>query len=99
MKVWIWGAGTAGGELFNIYGQDRRQFQGYIDSDPRKTGLRFPSAPELPIYTPDQAFEKGVDSVLIASFSVGEILAGIKQRGWKVEIADIYSGQKRSLEG
>jgi SAM-dependent methyltransferase len=97
-RIWVWGAGTAGGELFNVYGQRQEHFQGYIDSNESKAEMRFASAPELPICTPERAYEIGVDSVLIASFSVGEILHSIRQRGWDVEVADIYTGEKRSLK-
>lgn len=97
-RIWIWGAGSAGGELFSVYGQRQEHFQGYIDSNESKADMRFASAPELPICAPDRAYEIGVDAILIASFSVGEILGSIRQRGWDVEVADIYTVEKRSLK-
>ena len=92
-NIWIWGAGSAAGELFNVYGQDSRLFRGFIDSDPAKSKMRFPKLPNLAIYTPAQAFELGVDAVLIASFSVREIINAIalNKPNKDIEVADIYS--------
>jgi hypothetical protein len=90
-KVWIWGAGSAGGEIFNVYGQEPQHFNGYIDSDPGKANMRFPMAADLPICTPQDAYQKGVDVVLITSYSVKEIRQQIKSLDWGVEVVDIYS--------
>ena len=90
-NIWIWGAGSAAGELFSLYGQDIDDFVGVIDSDERKTRMRLPRAPELPIVTPTEAEKLGIDAILIASFSVKEILNSIRERGWRIEVADIYS--------
>lgn len=95
-RVWIWGAGTAAGELFSVYGQRVDDFVGYIDSDARKTAMRFSSAPDLPICTPGDAYRRGVDAVLIASFSVREIGDTVRRLGWAVEVVDLYSGERHS---
>ena len=91
-KIWIWGAGSAGGEMFNIYGQNVGYFSGYIDSDERKSEMRFLSAPDLPILSPEKAYEQGIDAIIIASMSVKEIRKSIKNLGWKnIEVNDLYS--------
>jgi hypothetical protein len=90
-RIWIWGAGTAAGELFDIYKQNPKNFEGYIDSDPKKSEMRFSKAPELPIYTPEKAFDFGVDAVVIASYSVKEIMSSIAQRTCDIAVTDIYS--------
>ena len=78
--------------------QRQEDFQGYIDSDPRKVGDRFASAPGLPIVSPEQAATRGVDAVVIASFSVDEICRAMRALGWHVDVSDIYSGHVRRSE-
>ncbi len=90
-NIWIWGAGTAAGELFNIYAQQSEDFRGYIDSDPRKAGMVLSRAPSLAIHTPEDAYKQGIDAVLITSYSISEITASIRERGWDVDVADIYN--------
>lgn len=98
-KIWIWGAGSAGGELFNIYDQNIKNFCGYIDSDKHKKGLRFAGAPNLPIVLPQQAWKQGVDAILITSFSINEIVKTVRQLKWKVEVADIYDCKLKKIYG
>ena len=90
-KIWLWGAGSAGGEIYHVYNFKPGLFAGYIDSDPRKINKRFVSAPELPIVTADEAHNRGVDAVVITSYSVKEITARIKQLDWNVPVTSIYS--------
>lgn len=92
-QIWVWGAGTAGGELFNLYGLPFDRFSGYIDSDARKVGMRFAGAPQLPICSPTDAHEKGLDAVLIATFSVGEVLRTIGDLGWEADVAALHNAE------
>tara|TARA_Y100001968_G_C19319646_1_gene698535 strand:+ start:311 stop:1048 length:738 start_codon:yes stop_codon:yes gene_type:complete len=89
-KIWGWGAGRAASDIFSIYSQREKDFEGFIDSDIRKSSMRLPGAPNLPIVTPEIAKARGVDAVLITSFSVDEISKDIANRGWDVDISDIY---------
>ena len=95
--IWVWGAGTTGGDLFNVYGQQFDLFQGYIDSDQRKVGMSYATAPDLPICSPASAYEQGVDAILIATFSVGEVLQTISQLGWQVEAAALHTAELSPL--
>jgi 2-polyprenyl-3-methyl-5-hydroxy-6-metoxy-1,4-benzoquinol methylase len=92
-KIWIWGAGRAANEIFSIYGQSKDDFEGYIDSDDRKSEMSMTGAPDLPILLPESAKKLGVDAVLIASFSVDEITSDIQSRGWDIEVSDIYQSR------
>jgi SAM-dependent methyltransferase len=90
-RIWIWGAGTAAGEIFQDYGLSPDQFSGFIDSNSGKSGHQFVGLPGLDIHTPSEAETIGVDAVLIASYSVDEIKSTISDLGWAIEIDDIYS--------
>jgi len=92
-QIWVWGAGTAGGELFNLYGLPFDRFRGYIDSDPGKVGMRFTGAPQLPICSPTDAQDKGLDAVLVATFSVGEVLNTIHELGWEADVVALHNAE------
>lgn len=94
-NIWLWGAGSAGSEISNVYGVHENFFRGYIDSDQRKASKRFVSAPTLPIMTPEHAHQQGVDCVVITSYSVKEIRQQIRRMKWKVEVIDIYGQRSR----
>lgn len=89
-KIWLWGAGSAAGEIHHVYDLNPKLFAGYIDSDPKKTGRNFVSASALPIMSPEQAYKHGVDAVVITSYSVEEIIKRMRSMGWNVPVTDIY---------
>lgn len=92
-KIWLWGAGSAANEIEHVYNLDLNLFTGIIDADPSKTQLHLPLAPSLSIYSPTEAFKMGVDSVLVTTYSVQEVLDKIQTFNPSVKVLSLYDSK------